>query len=115
MAFSILIIIYLLAATTFIVGLKMMSHPASARRGNLIAGAGMAAAIFGTIFLYNDEDGKGLGNYAWIFGGLIAGTVVGWITAHKVKMTAMPEMVSLFNGLGGASALLISVSEFHQI
>ncbi len=115
MASSILIIIYILASITFIVGLKMMSQPASARRGNLIAGAGMLAAIFGTIFLYSDENGNRLGNYAWIFGGLVAGTLVGWLFAMKVKMTEMPELVSLFNGMGGASALLISVSEFHQI
>ncbi|HZF64512.1 MAG TPA: NAD(P)(+) transhydrogenase (Re/Si-specific) subunit beta [Chitinophagaceae bacterium] len=115
MSFPILTIIYIVAAVTFIVGLKMMSHPASARRGNLTAGAGMVLAIFATVFLYGDEGGNGLGNYAWIFGGLIAGTAVGWMVAQKVKMTAMPEMVSLFNGMGGASALLISVSEFYQI
>jgi NAD(P) transhydrogenase subunit beta len=115
MAVPVLTIIYIIAAVTFIVGLKMMSNPASARKGNLTAGAGMLLAIFGTIFLYSDEDGTRLGNYGWIFGGLIAGTVVGWVMSKKVKMTAMPEMVSLFNGMGGASALLISVSEFYQI
>lgn len=96
----------------------MLSHPESARRGNLIAAAGMAISIFGTIFLY-EEGGVKLGNYIWIFAALIIGTVMGTIAAKKVKMTAMPEMVSLFNGMGGACAALISIVEFdhlnHQI
>ncbi len=71
----------------------MLSNPATARRGNLIAAAGMAVAIAGTIFLY-DNDGKKLGNYAWIFAGLIIGSIIGTLTAKKVKMTAMPELVS---------------------
>jgi len=99
---------------TFILGLKMLSHPLSARKGNLIAAAGMAIAIAATIFLYESE-GKKLGNYAWIFGGLILGTVIGALAARKVKMTAMPEMVSLFNGMGGACAALISIVEYDHL
>lgn len=93
----------------------MLSHPETARRGNLVAATGMTIAIFATIFLYTDESGNPLKNYQWIFAGLILGAIVGWMSAKKVKMTAMPEMVSLFNGMGGACALLISVSEFHHI
>jgi H+-translocating NAD(P) transhydrogenase subunit beta len=115
MTFSILTLIYLIASVSFILGLKMLSHPETARRGNLLAAAGMTVAIFATIFLYKDDDGHLLGNYIWIFAGLIVGGVVGWLSAKKVKMTAMPEMVSLFNGMGGACALLISVSEFHHL
>src|SRR5688572_10789830 len=112
---EILIPIYLIASVTFIIGLKMLSHPESARRGNLIAAAGMTLAIFGTIFFYEDPStGSRLGNYAWIFGGLIVGGVIGTIAARKVKMTAMPEMVSLFNGMGGACAALISIVEFNH-
>ena len=96
----------------------MLSHPESARKGNLIAAAGMGISILGTIFLY-EEEGIKLGNYIWIFAALIIGTVLGTIAAKKVKMTAMPEMVSLFNGMGGACAALISIVEFdhlnHQI
>lgn len=92
----------------------MLSHPETARRGNLLAAAGMTIAIFGTIFLY-EEEGVRLGNYPWIFGGLILGTVIGLLAAKKVKMTAMPEMVSLFNGMGGACAALISVIEFGHL
>jgi NAD(P) transhydrogenase subunit beta len=93
----------------------MLSNPSSARRGNLIAAAGMTIAIFGTIFLYTDEEGHKLGNYGWIFGGLIIGTIVGTLAAKKVKMTAMPEMVSMFNGMGGACAALISIVEFNHL
>lgn len=110
-----LIPIYFIASFTFILGLKMLSHPASARKGNGIAAAGMGLAIFGTIFFYQDPaSGERLHNYGWIFGGLAIGAVVGTLAAQRVKMTAMPEMVSLFNGMGGACAALISIVEFHH-
>jgi NAD(P) transhydrogenase subunit beta len=92
----------------------MLSHPESARKGNMVAAVGMFIAIFGTIFLYR-ENGEGLHNYGWIFGALVLGTVVGTLAAKRVKMTAMPELVSLFNGMGGACAALISVIEFGHI
>jgi len=115
MGSTILSICYLFGSVTFILGLKMLSNPATARRGNRIAAAGMTVAIFGTIFLYKDEAGHGLHNYAWIFGGLVIGAILGTIAAKKVKMTAMPEMVSLFNGMGGACAALISLVEFNHL
>jgi H+-translocating NAD(P) transhydrogenase subunit beta len=106
---------YLIGSITFIIGLKMLSNPVSARKGNLLAAFGMGIAILGTIFLYTSETGEHLGNYPWIFGGLLFGGVVGTLAAKKVKMTAMPEMVSLFNGMGGACAALISVVEFNHL
>lgn len=109
-----LTLIYLIGSVTFILGLKMLSNPATARRGNLIAAGGMVLAILGTIFLY-EENGEKLGNYGWIFGGIAIGTVIGFLAAKKVKMTAMPEMVSLFNGMGGACAMLISIVEFDHL
>jgi H+-translocating NAD(P) transhydrogenase subunit beta len=113
-----LLLAYLIGSVTFIIGLKMLSHPDSARRGNLIAAAGMTIGIFATIFLYQYKGGEGqpvgLHNYAWIFGGLIIGTIVGTFAAKKVQMTAMPEMVSLFNGMGGACAMLISLIEYRN-
>jgi NAD(P) transhydrogenase subunit beta len=115
MELNILTLCYLVASVTFILGLKMLSNPVTARKGNLIAAAGMTIAIFGTIFLYRDETGNKLHNYAWIFGGLLIGTIIGTLAAKKVKMTAMPEMVSLFNGMGGACAALISAAEFYHI
>ena len=114
MEINILSFIYLLASVTFIVGLKMLSHPTTARKGNAVAAAGMTVAIFGTIFLYS-EQGDTLGNYGWIFGGLAIGTILGTLSAKRVKMTAMPEMVSLFNGMGGACAALISIVEFDHL
>lgn len=112
---DILAVIYLIASVTFIIGLKMLSHPETARKGNLLAAAGMTVAIFGTIFLYEDQDtGSKLHNYGWIFAGLAVGGIIGTMAARKVKMTAMPEMVSLFNGMGGACAALISIAEFNH-
>jgi len=115
MEINVLTLVYLISSITFILGLKMLSHPESARKGNLIAAFGMTIAILATIFLYKDDEGNSLHNYGWIFAGLVVGGVVGVLAAKKVKMTAMPEMVSLFNGMGGACAALISIVEFNHI
>src|SRR5215218_6810814 len=112
---GLLTIIYLIASVTFILGLKMLSHPETARKGNLIAAAGMTLAVIGTIFIYRDPfTEQRLHNYGWIFGGLLIGGIIGVLAAKKVKMTAMPEMVSMFNGMGGACAALISIIEFNH-
>lgn len=110
-----LLLSYLIGSISFIVGLKMLSHPDTARKGNMYAAVGMTIAIFATIFLYTDESGQHLGNYLWIFGGLTIGTVIGTMMAKKVQMTAMPQMVSLFNGMGGACAAIISIVEFKHL
>ncbi len=115
----ILDIIYLIASVTFVLGLKMLSGPQTARKGNLWAAFGMTLAILGTIFIYENPNPEGHTyrtgiNLGLIFGGLLIGTIVGWMTAKKVKMTAMPELVSLFNGMGGACAALISLLEFQH-
>jgi H+-translocating NAD(P) transhydrogenase subunit beta len=106
---------YLIGSITFIMGLKMLSHPDTARKGNLLAAGGMTLAILATIFLYRGENNEPLHNYIWIFAALAIGTVVGTIASKKVQMTAMPEMVSLFNGMGGACAMLISIVEYRHI
>jgi H+-translocating NAD(P) transhydrogenase subunit beta len=109
-------ICYLIASITFIVGLKMMSNPKTARQGNLVAAAGMTVAIIGTIFLY-DRAGhtsrEGL-KIALIFAAIAIGSVVGWVTAKRVQMTKMPELVSMFNGMGGACAALIGLMEYEH-
>jgi len=105
-------IIYLIASVTFVVGLKMLSHPDSARKGNLVAAFGMTIAIAGTIALHKGEVPSII--YGLIFLAIVIGTVIGWITAKTVKMTKMPELVSLFNGMGGACAALISLIEFEH-
>ena len=112
---GLLMLSYLIGSVTFILGLKMLSHPDTARKGNTVAAVGMVIAILGTIFLYRNENYAKLGNYAWIFGGLILGTVLGTFAAKRVQMTAMPEMVSLFNGTGGACAMLISIVEYRHL
>ncbi|WP_300601075.1 NAD(P)(+) transhydrogenase (Re/Si-specific) subunit beta [Niabella sp.] len=106
---------YILASITFIIGLKMLSGPATARKGNLVAAAGMSIAVLGTVFLYRDGSGQRLGNYGWIFGGICIGGIIGTLAAKRVKMTAMPEMVSIFNGMGGLCAALISIVEFYYL
>lgn len=111
----ILYLSYLIGSVTFITGLKMLSHPETARKGNLVAAVGMTVAILATIFLYRDSNGEGLHNHVWIFAGLIIGTLIGTMMAKKVQMTAMPQMVSLFNGMGGACAGIISIVEFKHM
>ncbi len=111
---SVLEIIYLFAAVLFILGLKMLSHPDSARRGNFIAATGMILAIAGTLVLHK-QDGQRIGNMGYIFGALTLGLIVGLVIARKVKMTKMPELVSFFNGMGGAVATIIAMMEFPNI
>ena len=106
----ILSIIYLIAAVTFIVGLKKLGHPDSAKSGNLIAAIGMGLAILGTIFIHDLQVPTII--YVLIGIAILLGTVIGWLIAIKVEMTKMPELVSLFNGFGGASATLIGIVEF---
>ncbi|MBI2793849.1 MAG: NAD(P)(+) transhydrogenase (Re/Si-specific) subunit beta [Ignavibacteria bacterium] len=108
-------ILYLVASVTFIIGLKMLGSPKTARPGNLIAAVGMGIAIAGTIFLYKGHTGEHLHNLGWIFGALVIGSVIGWLMAMRVKMTAMPQMVSFFNGMGGACAALISLLEYKAV
>ncbi len=104
--------IYLVASITYILGLKMLGLPETARRGNLIAAAGMTLAILGTIFLYQGEVATHI--YILIGIAILIGTIIGWVVAIKVAMTKMPELVSLFNGMGGASAALIGLIEFQH-
>lgn len=105
-------IIYLIATITFIIGLKLLGHPETAKKGNLIAAAGMGLAIVGTLVLHDHIVTPFV--YTLIIVGIIIGSVIGWLMAVKIEMTKMPELVSLFNGYGGASALLIGLIEFNN-
>lgn len=111
---SLLEISYIIAAILFIVGLRMLSRPDKARKGNLLAAGGMFIAIVATILLYK-VDGVGIKNLGLIGTAILIGTIAGWIIAQRVAMTAMPQLVSLFNGMGGAAAALISLMEFPHI
>jgi H+-translocating NAD(P) transhydrogenase subunit beta len=110
----ILEISYIIASVTFIFGLKMLSHPETARRGNIVAAIGMGLAIVCTLF-FHTKDGKSITNIGWILSAMVIGTIIGYIIAKKVRMTAMPQLVSFFNGMGGACAALISVMEFPHL
>ncbi|GHE71984.1 NAD(P)(+) transhydrogenase (Re/Si-specific) subunit beta [Roseivirga thermotolerans] len=112
---SILELCYIAASITFILGLKMLSSPDKARKGNLIAAYGMGIAILATILFKEELTADKWLNYALILAGLIVGTVIGTRMALKVKMTAMPQMVSFFNGMGGACAAVISLVEFDHV
>ena len=100
---------YLVAASLFILGLKKLGSPASARNGNLVAAVGMLLAIVATML---DQH---VLNYEMILVGLAIGSVIGAVIAYKVQMTEMPQMVGLLNGLGGASSALIAVAEFWRL
>ncbi len=103
-------IIYLIATITFVIGLKNLGHPETAKKGNLIAAAGMGLAIIGTICIHDINVPMFI--YIIIGAAIFIGSIIGWLIAIKVEMTKMPELVSLFNGFGGASAALIGIVEF---
>ena len=99
---------YIVAFVMFIVGVKQGTHPTTAKRGNLVAAGGMAVAIVVTLFL------DGIGNWGLLFGGLIIGSAVGAVASVRVAMTSMPQMVALYNGVGGGAVALIAWSEFRD-
>lgn len=107
---------YVFGSVTFIMGLKMMGNAKTARKGNILGAAGMIVAIVATIVLHTDASGAlatiPLPIYLTIFGAIGLGTIVGWMTAKRVQMTKMPELVSMFNGMGGACAALIGLMEY---
>ncbi len=111
---TILELSYLVAALLFVVGLKMLSHPETARRGNLWAFGGMALAMLTTLLLHRDSDGNGISlTNIWIILTAIGiGAAIGWMIARKVKMTAMPQLVSLYNATGGAASALVALLEY---
>ena len=101
-------LLYLVSIVCFILALRFLSSPKHARKGNWIGGAGMIVAIATTLLL------EGIGNWALIVVGGAIGSAVGVVGARKVKMTAMPQMVALFNGVGGGAAALVALAEWHR-
>jgi NAD(P) transhydrogenase subunit beta len=108
---SIINIIYLIGALAFVIGLRRLSSPDTARRGNILALIGMLIAIVAAIIQPMEGQPN---NYGWIVGGIIVGGIIGYIAAKRVKMTAMPQMVSIFNGLGGACAAILASIEMYS-
>jgi H+-translocating NAD(P) transhydrogenase subunit beta len=107
-----LALIFIGVAVLFIVGIKFLSSPRTARVGNLIAAAGMLVAFFATIPLMQfSEEHKNL-NLILLAAGILIGLAIGAAGAYSVKMTAMPQMVAAFNGLGGGAAALVASLEF---
>ena len=100
--------IYIIASMLFVVGIKMLGSAKTARRGNILSAVGMLIAVVVTLL------DAGL-SYVWIFAGLLLGSAIGALAARWVKMTAMPEMVALFNGFGGLASLLVGWAEYEKI
>ncbi len=96
--------LYIVASVLFIVGLKRMNRAATARKGNLVSGVGMLIAILATCILTGME-------FRWILVGAVVGSAIGAVSSYAVKMTAMPEMVGIFNGFGGLASMLVSWAE----
>jgi NAD(P) transhydrogenase subunit beta len=97
-------LLYLLSAVLFIVGLKGLTKVRSARRGNAIAALAMLVAVVAALL------DMGLVDYRWILAGLVVGGGIGAVAALRVEMTAMPEMVALFNGSGGGASALVALA-----
>ena len=110
-SFSIIIqIAYLISSILFIIGIKRLSSPATARSGNQLAAVGMLIAVVVTLL------DRHIVSYWIILGGIVVGTIAGLVSAYSVKMTDMPQMVAIFNGMGGGAAALVGVSELvHHI
>ena len=101
-------LLYIVSFSLFIIGLMQGTHPRTAKNGNLIAAGGMLIAVVTTLLL------DGIGNWGVIIGGLVVGSAVGYIASVRVQMTEMPQMVALYNGVGGGAVALIAWSEFRH-
>jgi NAD(P) transhydrogenase subunit beta len=101
-------LLYIVSFSLFIIGIRLGTHPTTARRGNGLAAIGMAVAVITTLLL------QGIGNWGLIFAGILIGSVVGAVASKRVQMTEMPQMVALYNGLGGGAIALIAWSEYRH-
>src|SRR5918997_1382929 len=101
-------LLYIVAFVLFIGGLRLLRHPRTAVRGNQVAAVGMAIAVVATLI------DQRIGDWGLIVAGLVIGTAIGIPSARSVRMTAMPQMVALFNGVGGGAVALISLVEYRE-
>jgi len=107
---SLVVVLYLVAASLFIVGLKMQQRVPTARKGNLWSAVGMLLAVVVTLV------DLGRVNWAFILAGLVIGSAIGLFFAYRVKMTAMPQMIAVFNGLGGGASAAVALSlVYHDV
>ena len=108
-------LIGLAAGVAFILALKGLSHPKTARRGNLIGAFGAGLATLVVFFYSNENSSLPLNNLGWILGAIAIGLVIGVPAARKVQMTQMPQLVALFNGVGGGAAALVAIVEYLNL
>lgn len=104
-------ILFLISAFLLVWGLRLQSDPSSASKGNKLAGIGMLLAIFSAIIMPLEES---FSNLIWVVSPLLLSAIIGFYIAKNIKMTSMPQMVSIFNGLGGLSAVLLSYAEINK-
>ena len=105
---------FLIGAALFVMGLHQMNSPASARNGNRLSAIGMTIAVSSEL-VFVANSGPGIGNWLIIFGGLAIGGLTGLRMARTVAMTAMPQLVSLFNAVGGGAAALLAIDDFVRL
>ncbi|MFM1937662.1 MAG: hypothetical protein RLZZ320_520 [Actinomycetota bacterium] len=108
-------LIGLSAGVMFILALKGLSHPRTARRGNFLGAIGATVATVAVFFYASEGNELPLNNLAWILGAIVFGVLVGVPAARKVQMTAMPQLVALFNGVGGGAAALVAIVEYLKL
>jgi len=102
-------LLYILASILFVLGLKMLRSPVTARRGNIVSALGMLIAVATTLTAMAEI------RWVWLATGVGAGALIGVVAARWVKMTSMPEMVGLFNGFGGLASMLVGWAEYHGV
>ena len=105
-------VLFLISAFLLVWGLRLQSDPASASKGNRFAAVGMLIAIISAIIMPIENSSD---NHAWIFIPIVLSASIGYIIAKKIEMTSMPQMVSIFNGLGGLSAVILSYTEINKL
>src|SRR5215470_8538428 len=107
-------LIYLAAAACFVIGLHLMNTPATARRGNFVSGGGMVAAIVATLALIIHDGTVTATGWIVLLTGALLGAAAGLYSARTVQMTAMPQLVSIFNAVGGGAAALVAIYGYIQ-